>query len=115
MLQLKYGSGVGEIVGTKVGVEVGSAVGVGRSVGVDNGVAVGTGISGAQDTTVNTAKLVINNNRLILSLTGWRQPCEKQSASFHNNHKTFARPKLVSILGEDYILMEKDTLDKSEG
>jgi hypothetical protein len=77
-------------------------------------VVVGTGISGVQDTRVNTAKQVINNNRLILSLTGWCQPCEKQSASFHNNNKTFAMPKLVSIFDENYILMEKDAFCKSQ-
>ena len=75
MLQFKYGSGVGEIVGTNVGVEVGSAVTVESNVGVENGVAVGMGIAGAQDARVNTAKLVINNNRLIF-MSGIRATCK---------------------------------------
>jgi hypothetical protein len=65
MLQLKYGSGVGEIVGNGVGVEVGNGVAVGTDVAVNSGVRVEIGMAGAQDPRVNTAKLVININRLI--------------------------------------------------
>jgi hypothetical protein len=57
---------VGEIVGTKVGVAVESAVAVGSNVGVNNGVAVGMGTTGTQDANVNRVKLVINKIRLIL-------------------------------------------------
>jgi hypothetical protein len=49
MLQLKYGSGVGEIVGNSVGVEVGSGVPVGSGVAVRRGVAVGIREAGAHD------------------------------------------------------------------
>ena len=63
---------------------------VGGSVGVNDGVVVGTGISGAQDTRVNTAKQVINNNRLILV-------------------SIVLRVRSV----DDYIFMEKDAFCKS--
>jgi hypothetical protein len=74
MLQLKYGSGVGEIVGTGVGVEVGGGVAVGTDVAVNSGVGIEMGTAGAHDPRVNTAKLVINHNRLILVSSGRSTP-----------------------------------------
>ena len=68
MLQVKYGSGVGEIVGSGVGVSVavGSGVVVGWGVAVRVGMAVGISAEGAQAANVNTTTLVINKNSLIL-------------------------------------------------
>jgi hypothetical protein len=70
MLHVKYGSGVGEIVGRRVGVcvAVGSRVAVGSDVAVNVEVTAGTWARGIQDAKVNTAKVVINKNRFIPSM-----------------------------------------------
>lgn len=67
MLQLKYGSSVGEEVGKSVAVEVGTEVFVGSGVVAEGtGLAIGREVAGAQDTRNNIVILVINKNRLIL-------------------------------------------------
>ncbi len=68
MLQLKYGSSVGEGAGKRVGVDGGAEVVVGSGVFVGStGAAVGKGTAGAQDARNNIVKLVISENRLILA------------------------------------------------
>lgn len=57
----KYGSGVGEIVGTGVAVGVESCVAVGSGVSVHVGITVGTGSGEAQAVNINSNKAVNQN------------------------------------------------------
>jgi hypothetical protein len=63
------------VVGTSVGVEVGSWVAVGTGVAVNIGVAVGAGATGTQDININIVRLVINKKRFMIRLSK-KQPCE---------------------------------------
>ena len=65
MLDVKYGSGVGESVGNGVSVAVGSCVGVAGGVFVNVGAEVAVPVGRLQEVKENAAKPINNRNRLI--------------------------------------------------
>src|SRR5687768_821984 len=70
MVYGRYGSGVGDSVGGRLGVDVESCVAVGSGVSVIVAVAVRAGTAGAQAASVNKNKTA-NQNLLFILSPGW--------------------------------------------